>query len=152
VAGSSTATWGSPVRAFGFYDAFVAKLGPTQSGAAVGGGGYWLNHQDAWCITTIGLGCQTYTTAQSVAIIRQSPNLDMTYQLGQQLIAAKLNVGCAGTDPSCVSGAIAAADTWLCAHPIGSGVRANSAAWSEISPTYDTLAAYNQGLLCAPPP
>jgi hypothetical protein len=75
----------------------------------------------------------------------------MTYRLAAQLIAAKLNVACAGTDPSCVSSSIAAADSWLCSHPIGSQVTANSPAWKQITSAYNTLSAYNEGLLCAPP-
>jgi uncharacterized membrane protein len=113
--------------------------------------GYWLNHPKVWCMASIQLGCHVYTQAQAIAILKQSTNLDMTYQFAAQLIAAKLNVFCAGTNPGCVSGAIAAADSWLCAHPIGSGVRANSSSWKQITPTYNTLAAYNEGLLCAPP-
>jgi hypothetical protein len=35
---------------------------------------------------------------------------DMTYQLAAQLAAAKLNVDCAFTEPSCVANAISAAD------------------------------------------
>jgi hypothetical protein len=97
------------------------------------------------------LGCQTYTETQCIAILKQSTDLDMTYQLAAQLIAAKLNVACARTDPSCVSSAITAADTWLCAHPIGSKVTANSSAWKQITTAYNTLVAYNEGLLCAPP-
>jgi len=76
---------------------------------------------------------------------------DMTYQLAAQLVAAKLNVECNLTDSSCVASAIAGADTWLCSHPIGSMVTANSQAWGDITPSYNTLANYNKGLLCAPP-
>jgi CO dehydrogenase/acetyl-CoA synthase delta subunit len=97
------------------------------------------------------LGCQTYTQAQCIAILKQSTDLDMTYQLAAQLIAAKLNVACAGTNSSCATSAIAAADSWLCAHPIGSKVSANSPVWKQITTAYNTLSAYNEGLLCAPP-
>jgi hypothetical protein len=54
-------------------------------------------------------------------------------------------------DSGCVASAIAAADDWLCDHPIGSGVTAKSQEWKDISPTYNTLADHNNGLLCAPP-
>jgi hypothetical protein len=73
----------------------------------------------------------------------------MTDALASQLIAAKLNTNCNGTDPSCVSSAITSADAWLCQHPIGSGVKASSSAWQQISTTYNTLVNYNQGKLCA---
>ena len=127
-------------------DVFVT---PAQSG--VGGIGYWANHPEAWCMSNITLGCQTYTQAEAIAIILNPTHQDMTYQLAAQLAAAKLNVDCAHMDSSCVASAIAAADTWLCSHPIGTSVTAHSDAWKEITPTYNTLANYNEGLLCAPP-
>ena len=99
----------------------------------------------------ITLGCQSYTKSQAIAIMRQSTNQDMTYQLAAQLAAAKLNVTCAGADSSCVASAIAAADSWLCSHPIGSSVKASSQAWRQITSAYNTLVNYNEGLLCAPP-
>ena len=76
---------------------------------------------------------------------------DRTYQLGAQLAAAKLNVNCAHADSSCVASAIAAADSWLCSHPIGSNVTSKSTAWRQIMSTYNILVNYNEGLLCAPP-
>jgi len=44
-----------------------------------------------------------------------------------------------------------APDSWLCSHSIGSNVTAHSQAWKEITETYNTLADYNNGLLCAAP-
>ena len=122
---------------------------PTQSG--VQGSGYWANHPEAWCFSNITLGCVSYTQADAIAIIKNPTKGDMTYQLAAQLAAAKLNVDCGGQDSSCVASAIAAADTWLCDHPIGSNVTAKSQVWQDITPTYNTLAQYNNGLLCAPP-
>lgn len=84
-------------------------------------------------------------------IDKQSTSTDMTYQLAAQLAAAKLNVGCAGADSSCVASAIASADSWLCSHPLGSKVKADSKAWKQIMPAYNKLVAYNNGQLCAPP-
>jgi hypothetical protein len=100
-------------------------------------------------VQTIKLGCQTYTKAQAIAIMQQSTSKDMTYALAAQLIAAKLNVGCAGSNASCASSAITAADNFLCAHPIGSGVKASDSVWKAFSSNYDTLVSYNEGRLCA---
>ena len=122
---------------------------PTQSG--VRGSGYWANHPEAWCFSNITLGCQSYTQAAAIAIMQHPTHGDMTYQLAAQLAAAKLNTDCAGMDSSCVASAILVADAWLCSHPIGSNVRANSQAWKEITATFNTLADYNNGELCAPP-
>jgi hypothetical protein len=83
--------------------------------------------------------------------MQQSTSKDMTNRLAAQLAAAKLNVRCAGTNSRCVASAIAAADSWLCSHPIGSKVTGNSQAWKKITPAYNTLTEYNEGLLCAPP-
>ena len=99
---------------------------------------------------TIQLGCQTYTKAQAIAIMQHPTSGDMTWQLASQLIAAKLNISCSNSNPTCVSSAIAAANSFLCAHPIGSGVPASSSAWQQFKPNYDTIVAYNMGQLCAP--
>jgi hypothetical protein len=112
--------------------------------------GYWASHPDAWCVPTIQLGCQVYTQAQAIAIMQHSTSGDKTYSLAAQLIAAKLNVYCAGANSSCVASAISGADVWLCQHPVGSNVDAKSAAWKQISPTNDTLTLYNEGHLCVP--
>jgi len=99
---------------------------------------------------TITVGCVPYTKAEAIAIMQQSTSGDETYALAAQLIAAKLNVNCAGANSSCVTSAIQAADSWLCQHPVGSGVKASSPAWKQITATYNTLTLYNQGQLCAP--
>ena len=99
---------------------------------------------------TISIGCATYTQAEAIAIMQHNPSHDKTYTLAHQLIAAKLNIACKGADSSCIASAIMAADTFLCAHPVGSGVTANSAAWQQITATYSLIADYNSGTLCAP--
>jgi len=74
---------------------------------------------------------------------------DKTYLLAQELIAAKLNIACRGSNPSCITASIAAADAWLCDHPIGSGVGGGSI-WNQIKATHAQLERYNTGQLCAP--
>ena len=82
--------------------------------------------------------------------MRHNPSHDKTYSLAHQLIAAKLNIACNHSNSSCIASAIAAADSWLCDHPVGSGVTANSPAWQQIKATFDRLGDYNEGELCAP--
>ena len=123
---------------------------PTPSGPCARSPGYWKNHSNMWCVGNIQLGCTNYTLSQAIAILRQNPSRDKTYSLAHQLIAAKLDVACLNTNSSCIGEALSAADAWLCAHPVGSGVTASSAAWQEISATHDLLANYTSGLLCAP--
>jgi hypothetical protein len=137
------------VQGFDFLDDVSLTPSPTASGA--GGIGYWANHPEAWCFSSITLGCQSYTEDEAIAIMQNPTRRDRTYQLAAQLAAAKLNVDCNLTDSSCVASAIAVADSWLCSHPIGSNVMANSQAWTEITATYNTLADYNNGRLCAAP-
>jgi hypothetical protein len=112
--------------------------------------GSWISQPDAWCMETIQIGCLTYGQAQAISIMRHNSSHDKTYSLAQQLVAAKLNVACKHSSTSCVASPIAAADSWLCAHPVGSGVTANSSAWRQIKATYNLLVNYNAGQLCAP--
>ena len=112
--------------------------------------GYWASHPDAWCVPTIQIGCQVYTQAQAIAIMQQPTSGDKTYSLAAQVIAAKLNVYCAGADSSCVASAISSADMWLCQHPVGSNVDSHSPEWKQITQIYNTLTSYNEGHLCAP--
>src|SRR5262245_59311285 len=110
--------------------------------------GYWANH--AWCVQTIQLGCQIYTRDQAIDIVNNSTSGDTTYSLAAQLIAAKLNVNCAGSNSTCVAAAMNSADMWLCQHSVGSGVTSNSPEWKQVKAAYNTLTDYNEGRLCAP--
>ena len=99
---------------------------------------------------TIQLGCITYPKPQAITIMQHSTSGDMTYPLASQLIAAKLNITCRGSNSSCISSAITAADNFLCAHPVGSNVSASSSAWQQFKATYNRITSYNQGQLDAP--
>jgi hypothetical protein len=128
------------------YD-FGYRIPPTNPGT--GTIGYWKNHPEAWPVSSITIGGVTYTKAQAIAIMNSKSGGDKTYDLFNQLVAAKLNV-MIGNDASCISADIQAADAWLTAHPLGSKVAASSAAWQQISTTHDRLDLYNNGGLCAP--
>jgi propanediol dehydratase large subunit len=91
-----------------------------------------------------------YSKQQAITIMQYSTAGDMTYALAQQLIAAKLDLNCAGGNSSCVATAIANADAWLSQHPVGSHVQAKSAAWADLTHDYNVLCSYCQGQLCAP--
>ena len=100
---------------------------------------------------SITIGCTTYSKADAIAIMQQPVAKDMTYALAQQLIAAKLNIACLGTDSSCISRAISDADNFLCTRPVGSGVKARVRVWkTALSLVHSELSSYNEGLLCAP--
>ena len=101
-------------------------------------------------MSSITLGCQSYTQAEAIAIMLNPTRRDRTYQLAAQLAAAKLNVDCNLTDR---------AVSLVPSRPLILAMLAsdrqqrhgNSQAWKEITATYNTLADYNNGLLCAAP-
>jgi hypothetical protein len=112
--------------------------------------GYWKNHPDAWPVESITIGGISYTKAAAIEWMQASGRGDKTYGMFEQLVAAKLNVEI-GNDSSCIASEIAAADLWMAAHPIDSGVRANSDAWKNSgSDLHGDLDDYNNGRLCAP--
>ncbi|MBI4514453.1 MAG: hypothetical protein HY699_01375 [Deltaproteobacteria bacterium] len=81
--------------------------------------GYWKNHPEAWPVDSITIGGVAYTKAEAIFILQTPTGGDATYILAHQLIAAKLNV-LNGANGAAVADAIASADTWLAAHPLGS--------------------------------
>jgi hypothetical protein len=112
--------------------------------------GYWKNHPEAWPVQTITVGGVLYTQSQAIAIMKTPVRGDKTYTLLDALIAAKLNV-LAGCDATPIASTITAADAWLAANPLGTGVSGSSAAWQDEGETLsETLDAYNNGLLGVP--
>ena len=91
----------------------------------------------------------TYTQAQAIAIMRHKSSHDKTYTLAQELIAAKLNIACKHANSSCIASDIAAADAFLCAHPVGCGCVSPSD-WNTIKASHARLDKYKDGKLCAP--
>jgi hypothetical protein len=125
----------------------------SSSGTSTGGTrtqGYWKTHASEWTCTSIRVGCTTYSREQAIAIMDASVRGDMTYAMFEQLVAAKLNVA-GGSYASCILSTISAAETWLCAHPVGSNVGSSSSAWtSGADDLHEMLDDYNNGRLCAP--
>ena len=134
------------------------NFGFFQSGASnpgTGTIGYWKNHPEAWP-GPVTIGGVTYSLNTAV-----HPNLydaiklmgkvsgDKTYSMFAQLISAKLNSMLAN-NTVCITDAIAKADTWMGAHPVGSGVKASSPAWAEADAWHQLLDDYNNGKMCAP--
>lgn len=110
---------------------------------------YWKTHPEAWPVESITIGGVTYSASQAYAIMLERHSGDMTYNMFRTLVAAKLNVaiGCAS---GCIGQQILDAEAWLVAHPLGSVVRGDSAAWQQIASVYVQLEQYNNGfLLCA---
>lgn len=112
--------------------------------------GCWKNHPEAWPVAALEIGGVLYQQEELLKLMDQPTRGVVTLLMLAQVVAARLNVA-SGTDSSCVSGELEAADDWLARYPPGSGVRANSAAWRNGGEALkDHLDAYNNGELCAP--
>ncbi|HXG46566.1 MAG TPA: SdrD B-like domain-containing protein, partial [Methylomirabilota bacterium] len=94
--------------------------------------GYWKTHPEAWPVEEITIGDKTYTKAEAIAIMKRSAAGDKRFNMFEQLVAAKLNL-LAGTDGSCISDVIAAADVWWIKYG-KCPVKASSYAWSKGGP------------------
>ena len=129
---------------------------PPANQPGTGTPGYWKTHASAWPPGDIIVGGVTYTTvAQAITWLGRSGS-DKTITMFSSLLSAKLNLKI-GNDGSCVDAAIAEADTWLIANPVGSNVAGSSAQWAIGEPIHIRLDTYNNGLLyningllCAP--
>jgi hypothetical protein len=119
------------------------------SNPGTGTPGYWKNHPDAWPVSTITIGEDTYTKAQAIGWLGKVGK-DKTTTMFSSLVPAILNV-LIGNDGSCVNATITAAIAWLDTYEVGSNVPASSDAWKIYGePLHQTLDAYNNGLICAP--
>jgi hypothetical protein len=110
--------------------------------------GYWKNHPEAWPVTSITIGEDTYTKAKAIALMGM-PDGDKSYTMFRGYVAAYLN-GLIGNDTSCIATELTSAYNWLNTYEPGSKVKASSNAWKIGSPIYTKLDNYNNGLLCAP--
>jgi hypothetical protein len=114
--------------------------------------GYWKNPKKDWPVSSIIIGGVSYTKGEAIDELKTPVKKDMTRAMFYQLVAAKLNVA-NNADDSCIALNISEADAWMVAHPLGSGVTADSAAWQDpFEGEYlkDRLDDYNNGLLCVP--
>jgi len=125
-----------------FYNVGIGKLVPHSIG-------WWKTHD--WGFrpepVTVSVGGVDYTEAQGRELLRKSVRTDMTLLLAQHVLAATLNE-LSGVENSCIEAALAAANAFLVAHPVGSGVRSSSPEWKSISATVSRLTAFNSGRSC----
>ena len=112
--------------------------------------GYWKNHPQAWPLTVITVGGETYSRDEAIALMEAATKKDKTYNMFEQLVAAVLN-GLVGNDTSCIDATISAAQDWMTDNPVGSGVKADSSTWQDAgSALHTALDDYNNGRLeCA---
>ncbi len=106
---------------------------------------------DPWPLADpLTIGGVGYTRATAIDVFDDGTNNERSPLLFRELVAARLNQA-AGADSSCVTATMDLADAWLVAHPPGSGVKKNAAAWAnDAQAHFDALRNYNTGLLCAP--
>jgi hypothetical protein len=122
---------------------------PQSNGDGAGTPGYWKNHPDAWPVDVIVIGGVPYTKDEAIERMMTSVRGDKTLTMFAALVCAELNV-LIGNPSECIADTMAAAQAWMAAYPVGSGVEGSSPAWAEGEPLYLLLDSYNNGELCAP--
>ncbi|MFO8009306.1 MAG: DNRLRE domain-containing protein [Dehalococcoidia bacterium] len=125
---------------------------PPPPSPGTGTPGYWKNHPEAWPVDEINIGGVIYDMDEAIGIMSSPGKGDMTYNMFNALVSAKLNV-LIGNDDSCIADTIDSADEWMEEYgPVGSGVKAGgkNSPWRDGEPLASELDDYNNGLLpCA---
>jgi hypothetical protein len=115
----------------------------------VGTPGYWRSHPEAWPVDFIEIGGRIYNKTYAIFLIYESGGGDKTFDLFEQLVAAKLNIIMQNAY-ECIDPEVTWADIWMVDHPINSSVSAGSPEWKEVENAVEAISDYNQGFLCAP--
>ena len=122
------------------------------------GQGFWKNNPDAWPVTSLALGSQTYTRDELLDILNTPPGrgrgADASLILARQLIATKLSRA-NKSDATSVGLAITQADSLLAGFTgkLAYGVAPSSAIGQQMTGAADALDSFNQGELttnCVP--
>ena len=113
--------------------------------------GYWKTHPDAWPVSTLTLGGQSYSMTELLILLWKPVKGDASIILAHHLIAAKLNIA-EGTDPAPINDTITSADSLLSGYSakLPLGVKANTVAGQEMITYASALDDYNNGLLTPP--
>jgi probable HAF family extracellular repeat protein len=120
---------------------------PTQANRCPLGQSFWKNHPDAWPVTSLTLGSQTYTQAQLLTLLATPVRGDASLILADQLIAAKLNIA-NGSNPAPISSTITDADNLLSqfgSNRLPYNVRTSSAIGQQMVNDANVLDRYNNG-------
>jgi len=106
----------------------------------------WKNRPDAWPVTSLTLGSQTYTQAELLTLFDTQPRGDASVILAHQLIAAKLNIA-NGSNPNPIRIAIADADKLLSQFfgKLPYNVATSSAIGQQMVNDANVLDRYNNG-------
>jgi len=116
--------------------------------------GFWKNNPNAWPVSSLVLGSQTYGKTKLLQILGAPGRGDASQILAVQLIAAKLNIAL-GSDPVPVSATIATADRLLSGFSgeVPLKVAPSSATGQSMTQSGANLGLYNSGQLtpsCTP--
>lgn len=106
--------------------------------------GYWKNHPEAWSTDTLTVGGRSYPRDTLVGLLTTPAGGDRSLQLGQQLVAARLNEA-RGADVTSLGSTLADADAWLAAHDDGDGLPFGTRAWEGGDTLHTALDDYNNG-------
>lgn len=117
-----------------------------QAAACPAGQGFWKNHSNAWPVTSLTLGGQTYSQAELLALLNQPGGGDASMILAVQLIAAKLSIA-NGSDPAPIRAAGAAADTLLRGFTgkLPYNVKPSTSVGQSMTQTANTLESFTEG-------
>jgi len=132
---------------------FVAKIAGAPATCPLGQG-FWKTHPEAWPVTSLILGSQTYSQTELLTLLNTPIAGDASLILADQLIAAKLNLA-NGADPTPISAAITDADRLLSGFPgkLPYHVPPSSATGQAMVNDATVLESYNNGELtpeCTP--
>ncbi len=129
-------------------DAIIAPPPPPPGAKCPLTQGFWKNHPNAWPVSSLILGSQSYTEAELLTILGTPPKGDASLILADQLIAAKLNIA-NGSNSAPVSSTITDADSLLSGFTgkLPYNVKTSSATGQAMVTDGGVLDSYNSTLL-----
>jgi hypothetical protein len=124
----------------------ISQLPPPNQCPA--GQGSWKNNLDAWPVSSLVLGGQTYTKPELVSLLNSSGSGDASAILAAQLIAAKLNIA-HYSNPAPIAATVTAADGLLQGYSgkLPYNIKPSTPAGKAMTAAASTLDNYNQAVL-----
>jgi hypothetical protein len=118
---------------------------PPPQGGCTYSQGYWKNHAEAWPVSSLNLGSNSYDQDELLSILTQPTGGNGLVSLARQLIAAKLAIA-NGADDTAIATTIASADA-LIGSKLIPPVGADFVSPSATDALTQTLDDYNNGLI-----
>jgi hypothetical protein len=108
--------------------------------------GYWANHSEAWAVTTLTLGSQSYSQTELLLILSGGGDGDASLIMARQLIAAKLSAA-GGVSSAVMDGLISAGDALLASFEgkLPYNVEPSSSDGQSMTALSNTLDSFNEG-------